>query len=66
MAEEAVLGFLQTEEQISDSQEFAASIGVGHTELENVIKSLKGFEIVDAKVNINRTFLNSKSDCRFV
>lgn len=50
MAEEAVLGFLQTNEQISDSHEFATSIGVGHTELENVIKSLKGFEIVDAQV----------------
>jgi phenylalanyl-tRNA synthetase alpha chain len=58
MAEEALLGFLQTEEQILDSQEFAASIGVRHTDLENVIKSLKGFEIVDVQVNINRIFLN--------
>ncbi|KAJ3694883.1 hypothetical protein LUZ60_000260 [Juncus effusus] len=49
MAEEAVLGFLQTNDQISDSHQFAAAAGVGHTELENVIKSLKGFEIVDAQ-----------------
>ncbi|KAJ1699735.1 hypothetical protein LUZ63_008247 [Rhynchospora breviuscula] len=49
MAEEAVLGFLQTNEHISDSHEFADSIGVSHTELENLIKSLKGFQIVDAQ-----------------
>ncbi|XP_073011303.1 phenylalanine--tRNA ligase alpha subunit, cytoplasmic [Typha latifolia] len=49
MAEDAILGFLQSNDEIADSHEFAASVGVGHTELENVIKSLKGFEIVDSK-----------------
>nr|CAD1826997.1 unnamed protein product [Ananas comosus var. bracteatus] len=49
MAEDALLGFLQTHDEISDSHDFAASLGVAHTDLENLIKSLKGFEIVDAK-----------------
>ncbi|WOL09555.1 phenylalanine--tRNA ligase alpha subunit, cytoplasmic [Canna indica] len=49
MAEDAILGFLQANDEISDSREFAAGIGIEHTELENVIKSLSGFEIVNAK-----------------
>lgn len=50
MAEEAILSFLQANDEIADSHEFAAGIGVDHTELENVIKRLSGFEIVDSKV----------------
>ncbi|KAJ8500685.1 hypothetical protein OPV22_011237 [Ensete ventricosum] len=49
MAEDAILGFLQTNDEIADSHQFAAGIGVDHTELENVIKRLSGFEIVEAK-----------------
>nr|CAD1842391.1 unnamed protein product [Ananas comosus var. bracteatus] len=50
MAEDAaLLVFLQTHDEISDSYDFAASLGVTHTDLENLIKSLKGFEIVNAK-----------------
>lgn len=50
MAEDAILGFLQTNDEIADSHQFSASVGVDHTELENVIKRLHGFEIVEAKV----------------
>ncbi|XP_068655950.1 phenylalanine--tRNA ligase alpha subunit, cytoplasmic isoform X2 [Aristolochia californica] len=49
MAEQAVLGFLQTNEEISDSGEFAASVGIEHNDLVNVIKSLHGFRLVDAQ-----------------
>ncbi|KAI0495534.1 hypothetical protein KFK09_021835 [Dendrobium nobile] len=49
MAEDSVLGFLQNNEAIPDSHQFAASVGIDHNELENVIKSLRGFEIVDAQ-----------------
>ncbi|URD93080.1 phenylalanyl-tRNA synthetase alpha [Musa troglodytarum] len=49
MAEDAILGFLQNNEEIADSHQFAARIEVDHTELENVIKRLNGFEIVEAK-----------------
>ncbi|RWW24968.1 hypothetical protein GW17_00010710 [Ensete ventricosum] len=50
MAEEAILGFLQTNDEITDSHEFAAGIEVDHTYLVNVIKRLNGFEILEAKV----------------
>ncbi|KAG0497889.1 hypothetical protein HPP92_002580 [Vanilla planifolia] len=49
MAEDSILGFLQNNEVISDSQGFAANVGIDHNELENVIKSLRGFEIIDAQ-----------------
>jgi phenylalanyl-tRNA synthetase alpha chain len=49
MAEEAVLGYLQTNEEIRDSGDFAAERGIDHNEIVNVIKSLHGFRYVDAK-----------------
>ncbi|XP_074584783.1 phenylalanine--tRNA ligase alpha subunit, cytoplasmic [Curcuma longa] len=49
MAEDAILGFLQSNDEIVDSHEFASGLGIDHTELENVIKRLNGFEIVDAQ-----------------
>jgi len=49
MAEEAILGFLQSHDEISHSGEFAASEGIDHSELLNVIKSLHGFRLVDAQ-----------------
>ncbi|KAF8406436.1 hypothetical protein HHK36_008523 [Tetracentron sinense] len=49
MAEEAILGFLQTKEEISDSGQFAEERGIDHNEIVNVIKSLHGFRLVDAQ-----------------
>lgn len=49
MAEEAVLEYLQTHEEIGDSGEFADSKGLEHSDLLSVIKSLNGFRLVDAK-----------------
>ncbi|PNY11964.1 putative phenylalanine-tRNA ligase alpha subunit-like protein [Trifolium pratense] len=49
MAEEAVLGYLETNEEIIDSGEFAAQRGIDHNEIVNVIKSLHGFRYVDAQ-----------------
>ncbi|XP_042409307.1 phenylalanine--tRNA ligase alpha subunit, cytoplasmic-like [Zingiber officinale] len=49
VAEDAILGFLQSQDEIADSHEFAAGLGIDHTELENVIKRLNGFEIIDAQ-----------------
>ncbi|KAI0523628.1 hypothetical protein KFK09_006024 [Dendrobium nobile] len=61
MAEDSILGFLQNKEAISDSHQFAASVGIDHNELENVIKSLLGFEIADAQeFQKDRWFLKEK------
>ncbi|WVZ03641.1 hypothetical protein V8G54_024447 [Vigna mungo] len=49
MAEEAVLGYLEKNEEITDSGEFAAERGIDHNEIVNVIKSLHGFRYVDAQ-----------------
>lgn len=49
MAEEAVLKFLQSNEEISDSGDFATSVGIDHNDIVNVIKSLHGFRLVDAQ-----------------
>ncbi|XP_027354191.1 phenylalanine--tRNA ligase alpha subunit, cytoplasmic isoform X3 [Abrus precatorius] len=49
MAEEAVLGYLENNEEIGDSGEFAAELGIDHNEIVNVIKSLHGFRYVDAQ-----------------
>ncbi|KVI08535.1 Aminoacyl-tRNA synthetase, class II [Cynara cardunculus var. scolymus] len=49
MAEEAVLGFLEKNELITDSGEFAVEQGISHDEIVNVIKSLNGFRFVDAQ-----------------
>lgn len=49
MAEEAVLGFLEKNEEISDSGKFAEQQGINHDEIVNVIKSLNGFRLVEAQ-----------------
>lgn len=50
MAEEAVLGYLEKNDEISDSGEFASARGIDHNEIVNIIKSLHGFRLVDAQV----------------
>ncbi|CAI9765512.1 unnamed protein product [Fraxinus pennsylvanica] len=49
MAEEAVLGYLEENEEISDSGKFSEEKGISHDEIVNVIKSLNGFRLVDAQ-----------------
>ncbi|KAG7539843.1 Aminoacyl-tRNA synthetase class II [Arabidopsis thaliana x Arabidopsis arenosa] len=49
MAEEAILGFLQNNEQITDSGQFSAEFNVDHNEVVNVIKSLHGFRYIDVQ-----------------
>ncbi|CAK9142561.1 unnamed protein product [Ilex paraguariensis] len=49
MAEEAVLGFLEKNEEIADSGQFAAEHGLSHDDVVNVIKSLNGYRLVDAQ-----------------
>ncbi|KAJ0077578.1 hypothetical protein Patl1_36405 [Pistacia atlantica] len=53
MAEEAILGYLEHNEQIADSGVFAAERQLDHNDVVNVIKSLHGFRYVDAQ-NIKR------------
>ncbi|XP_073308343.1 phenylalanine--tRNA ligase alpha subunit, cytoplasmic [Primulina huaijiensis] len=49
MAEEAVLGYLEKNEEILDSGKFAEEKGISHDEIVNVIKSLNGFRLLDAQ-----------------
>ncbi|KAM1151841.1 hypothetical protein EV1_034179 [Malus domestica] len=49
MAEEAILGYLESKDEISDSGQFAAERGLDHNEVVNVIKSLHGFRYVVAQ-----------------
>ncbi|KAL3516743.1 hypothetical protein ACH5RR_023645 [Cinchona calisaya] len=49
MAEEAVLRYLENNEEISDSGKFAEERGLSHDDIVNVIKSLNGFRYVDAE-----------------
>ncbi|KAK4491397.1 hypothetical protein RD792_002141 [Penstemon davidsonii] len=49
MAEEAVLGYLENNTEISDSGTFAEERGINHDEIVNIIKSLNGFRLVDAQ-----------------
>ncbi|KAG7544537.1 Phenylalanyl-tRNA synthetase class IIc alpha subunit [Arabidopsis suecica] len=49
MAEEAILGFLQNNEQITDSGQFSAEFNLDHNEVVNVIKSLHGFRYIDVQ-----------------
>lgn len=51
MAEEAILGYLEHDDEIRDSGEFAAERNIDHNEIVNVIKSLHGFRYVDAEVS---------------
>ncbi|OIT07140.1 PREDICTED: phenylalanine--tRNA ligase alpha subunit, cytoplasmic-like [Nicotiana attenuata] len=49
MAEDAILAFLQKNDEISDSGKFAEEHGFAHDEIVNVIRSLNGFRLVDAQ-----------------
>ncbi|KAL5562983.1 hypothetical protein UlMin_032730 [Ulmus minor] len=49
MAEEAILGYLQKNDEIQDSNQFAAERGIDHNEVVNCIKSLHGFQYIEAK-----------------
>ncbi|CAL9228583.1 unnamed protein product [Arabidopsis halleri] len=49
MAEEAILGFLQNNEQITDSGQFSAEFNLDHNEVVNVIKSLHAFRYIDVQ-----------------
>ncbi|XP_023007795.1 phenylalanine--tRNA ligase alpha subunit, cytoplasmic [Cucurbita maxima] len=49
MAEEAILGYLEKNVEISDSGRFADEFRLDHNEVVNVIKSLNGFRYVDAE-----------------
>ncbi|KAH9607163.1 hypothetical protein KSS87_005088 [Heliosperma pusillum] len=46
MAEEAILGYLEKNDQIPDSGCFAAEFGLDHDEIVNVVKSLHAYELV--------------------
>ncbi|KAE8686441.1 putative phenylalanine--tRNA ligase alpha subunit [Hibiscus syriacus] len=48
MAEDAILSYLSTHEEIPNSEQFATQHGLQHNELVNVIKSLHGFHYIDA------------------
>ena len=50
MAEDAILGYLEKNEEISDSGNFASQFGLNHDEVVNVIKSLNGYGLVIAQV----------------
>ncbi|XVE66970.1 hypothetical protein DITRI_Ditri08aG0122400 [Diplodiscus trichospermus] len=49
MAEDAILGYLASHEEIPDSGQFASQHGLQHTDVVNVIKSLHGFRYIDAQ-----------------
>lgn len=49
MAEDAILGYLATHEEIPDSGQFATQHGLQHNDVVNVIKSLHGFLYIDAQ-----------------
>ena len=50
MAEDAILGYLEKNEEIADSGSFAAEVGIDHDEIVNVTKSLNGYGLVVAQV----------------
>ncbi|EFH44076.1 predicted protein [Arabidopsis lyrata subsp. lyrata] len=54
MAERAILGFLQNNEQIPDSGLFSAEHNLDHDQVKNVIRRLQGFRYIDAQ-DITRT-----------
>ncbi|CAI0454972.1 unnamed protein product [Linum tenue] len=49
MAEQAILSYLETHEEIADSGNFAAECGIDHAEIVNAIKSLHGFLYVESQ-----------------
>lgn len=50
MAEEAVLGYLLDNEEITDSGQFSDEHNLNHDEVVNVIKRLHAFGYVDCQV----------------
>lgn len=50
MAEEAILGFLKNNEEITDSGQFSSEHNLDHNDVVNVIKSLHGFQYIVAQV----------------
>ncbi|CAL5377175.1 unnamed protein product [Camellia sinensis] len=65
MAEEVVLSFLEKNDEISDSGEFASERGIDHQELNNIIKCLHGFRFIDAQLSfymIKRSCLRMEID----
>ncbi|KAI3445570.1 hypothetical protein Pfo_002235 [Paulownia fortunei] len=63
MVEEAVLGYLEKNEEISDSGNFAEEKGISHDEIVNIIKSLNGFRLVDAQdIKKERWVLTQEGD----
>lgn len=63
MAEEAVLGYLEKNEEIPDSGKFAEEKGISHDDIVNIIKSLNGFRLVDAQVSF---FSSMFRNCNFL
>ncbi|KAJ8449361.1 hypothetical protein Cgig2_002493 [Carnegiea gigantea] len=53
MAEDTILGYLEKNEEISDSGNFASHFGLNHDEVVNVIKSLNGYGLVVAQVSLS-------------
>lgn len=53
MADDAILGYLASHDEIPDSGLFASQHGLHHNDVVNVIKSLHGFRYIDAQ-DINR------------
>nr|GMC95085.1 phenylalanine--tRNA ligase alpha subunit, cytoplasmic-like [Ipomoea batatas] len=53
MAEDAVLGFLEKNEEILDSGKFSEEKGISHDEMVNAIKSLNGFGFVIAQKKLD-------------
>lgn len=49
MAEEAILGYLENNDEITDSGSFASQFGLNHDEVVNVTKSLNAYELVVAQ-----------------
>lgn len=49
MAEDAILGFLEKNEEILDSGKFSQEKGISHDEIVNAIRSLNGFGFVIAQ-----------------
>lgn len=53
MAEDAILGFLEKNEEIPDSGKFADEFGIDHDEIVNITKSLHAYELVLAQVYVS-------------
>lgn len=54
MAEDAILGYLEKNEEIPDSGKFAEEFGIDHDEIVNVTKSLNAYGLVLSQVSVSR------------